>query len=249
MNSHDAKQFLQTCTLEGFRPDDPQLAAALEQTRRDPALLAWFNQQRALDEAIATKLAQTPVPAGLAGRIISGRKVRRQAQRRRVLLPLALAASLALLFGLLVFVQDPARAPQTEFAILQRDMTRFLVTFPDLELTTDRWPSILQWLGEKPGLQQAQIPVHLQRFPALGCRVVRWRGKELMLVCFAAQGEVVHLFVLPSAIVAGVPATSQLALSDLDGWSAGCWNQEGVTYLALTRGNRDFLQRLLAEMG
>ena len=246
MNSEEAKILLHACPPGAGDPDDPQTAEALAQTRRDPELLAWFNQQRALDGAVGDKLQQVRPPAGLAEKIMMGRKARMASRRNRSLMPLALAASILFLLSLAVVVVERFKPRATEFAALQTDMAGFLVQFPKLDLATDQWPDILRWLTNKPALARAEVPAGLQKFPGLGCREVKWRDKTLMLVCFAAQGEVVHLFVLPKADLLDAPFSATPALARVQGWTTASWTQGEVAYLALTKGNQAFLQELLA---
>lgn len=245
MNSEEAKILLHAYHSGVGDPDDPQMAEALAQTRRDPELLAWFNQQRALDAAVGDKLQQVHPPLGLAEKIVMGRKARMAPRRNRYLMPLALAASIVFLLSLAVFVVERSKPPATEFAALQTDMAGFLVQFPKLDLATDQWPDILRWLTNKPALARAEVPPSLQTFPGLGCREVKWRGKTLMLACFAAQGEVVHLFIVPRADLPDAPFTATPAFVRVRGWSTASWTQGEITYLALTKGNEAFLQKLL----
>ncbi len=245
MTSEEAKVLLHAYHPDSASPEDPAMAEALAQTRRDSELLAWFNQQRALDSAVGDKLQQVRVPPGLAERIVEGRKARLQPRQPRYLMPLALAASLVFLLSLGVSLLRP-KPPVTEFAALQADMAGFLVQFPKLDLATDQWPDILRWLNQKPALAHAELPPGLRGFPGLGCREVKWRGKSHMLVCFAAQGEVVHLFVVPRSQLPGVPATSILAFARIQGWTTANWTQGDISYLALTRGKEAFLKNLLS---
>ena len=124
-------------------------------------------------------------------------------------------------------------------------MAGFLVQFPKLDLVTEQWPDILRWLRNKPALARAEVPSGLQKFPGLGCREVNWRGKTLMLVCFAVQGEVVHLFVVPRAHLPDAPFTATPAFARVRGWSTASWTQGEMTYLALTKGNEAFLRKLI----
>lgn len=244
MTSEKAKVLLHGCHSGAAGSEDPQITEALAQTRRDPELLAWFNQQRALDDAVGHKLQQVRVPVGLAERIVAGRKARSQPGRHRYLVPLALAASLVFLISLGVVLWRPG-LPTTEFGALQADMAGFLVQFPKLDLATDQWPEMQRWLNQKPALARAGIPVALQKYPGLGCREVTWRGQRLMLVCFAVQGEIVHLFVVPKADLPDAPNTSAPAFARVQGWSTASWTQDQIAYLALTKGDQAFLRRLL----
>jgi hypothetical protein len=247
MNSQEAKLFLHACRLNGEDANDPRMAEALEQTRRDPALLAWYNEQRALDTAICQKLQQSPVPPDLAGKLLAERKELTRRSARRYLMPVALAASIALLLSLGLLTFGWFRSSPAEFTAMRADMAAFLVTFPRLDLATDQWPEIVRWLAQKPALATAEIPTGLKKFPGLGCREVQWRGKRLMLVCFAAQGEIVHLFVIPKSELRDRPFPPAPAYARVNGWSTASWSQGDVVFLTLTKGNETFLNKLLAD--
>jgi hypothetical protein len=247
MTSEEAKLFLHARRLGGEDADDPRMAEALEQTRRDPELLAWYNEQRAMDAAICQKLQQIRVPPDLAGRILADRKGQPPRRTRRYVMPLALAASVVLLLSIGLLTLGRFKSTPTEFTALQADMADFLVKFPRLDLATDQWPEMVQWLARKPALAGVEIPTGLKRFPGLGCREVQWRGKILMLVCFVAQGHVVHLFVVPKAELRDAPFTSTPAYARVNGWSTASWTQGEVVFLTLTKSDEKFLNKLLAD--
>ena len=245
MTREEAKNVLHAYDPGVGASDDPRMTEALEQTRRDPDLLAWFNQRRELDAAVRDKLQQVRVPPGLAGKILAGRKASSQPRQKRYLMPMALAASLVFLVLLGALVTGRFKPPVSQFAALQADMADFLVEFPKLDLATDQWPEILGWLTQKPALAGAEIPPGLRKFPGLGCRAVKWRGRSLMLVCFAAQGEVVHLFVLPGDTLPDASRDATPAFARVKGLSTASWHQGEISYLALTKGSEAFLKRLL----
>jgi hypothetical protein len=139
MTSDEAKLLLQAASLGAPEPDDPGLIEALEQARRDPDLFAWFQNQQAVDTAVAQRLQQIPVPADLADRIVAGLRTRRRAKRRRHALSLALAANLVALLTIAALLSGVFQSPTTEFTELQNDMAELLMTFPALELATDQW--------------------------------------------------------------------------------------------------------------
>jgi len=247
MNSEEAKLFLHACRLGNEDANDPRIAEALEQTRRDPELLAWYNDQRALDAAISQKLQQVRVPSDLADKILAERKTLSQRPTRRYVTPLALAASVVLLLSLGLLTFGRFKSPTTEFGAMRADMADFLVKFPKLDLASDQWPEIVQWLARKPALARVEIPPGLKKFPGLGCREVQWRDKRLMLVCFAAQGEIVHLFVVPKAELRDAPIASIATLARVKGWTTANWTRGDVVFLALTRADEEFLNKLLAD--
>jgi hypothetical protein len=245
MNTEEARLILQACRLGGQDDRDPRVAEALEQAARDPELRAWYQARRSLDSAICDKLREVPVPRHLAGSILARKRATSDRKRARYLTPLALAASIALLLSLGWLISRRLQLSATEFTALRSDMAGLLMQFPQLDLATERWPDIARWLGQKPGLAQVEIPARLQQYPGLGCREVRWRNKRLMLVCFVAQGEIVHLFVVPRAELEGLPAGTTPGFARVRGWSTASWTRGEVAYLVLTRGDPTFLSGLV----
>ncbi|MBI5686303.1 MAG: hypothetical protein HZC54_14615 [Verrucomicrobia bacterium] len=70
MNSKEAKQILR-CYRPGVGCEkDPQIAAALDEARRNPALGRWLQRELAFDEAVRAKLRAIPVPSDLRQRIL-----------------------------------------------------------------------------------------------------------------------------------------------------------------------------------
>lgn len=241
MTSDEAKTYLHAWRDGNPDPVDPLMAEALAQTRRDPELLAWFQMQRNLDATIVDRLQEISPPPGLAEQIVAAHRAR----RHRYVRALTMAALLAILCTLGALLFGNFQPPPTEYGALQSDMAEFLVSFPRLDLATDRWTAISDWLTTKSGFSSARLPAGLQRFPGLGCREIEWRGKRLMLVCFAAEGQIVHLFVVRQGDLSGTPDNSRPQLSRVKGWTAAGWTDDGVTWLALTRGNQTFLKNLL----
>lgn len=248
MNSEEARLLLQAASLGTLEPDNADLTEALEQARRDPELFAWFQNQQVFDSAMAQRLQQLPVPADLADRIVTGLKHRSRAKRRRHALSMALAAGLVALFTIGALLSGFFRSPTTEFTELRTDLAELLMTFPALELATDQWPRMEAWLNNQPGFATARLPAEFQKYPGLGCRGLQWRGQRLLLVCFAAQGQVVHLVVLLGGELPGAPEDAQPMLSRVKGWSTAGWTRDGIVFLALTRGDQGFLRGLLREL-
>lgn len=242
MTNNEARVLLQQYDPAAPEPACHRTAEALAQMRRDPELRAWFEQMLALDAAVGRKLAQVPVPPGLAEAIIAGTRTR----PRRRFLRLALAASLTFLLSLALVVLRSG-PPRTEFAALRSDMAGFLVQFPRLDLATDQWREMEGWLNRHPGFAQARIPEALRAYPGLGCREVTWRGRRLLLACFAAQGEIVHLFVVATIEQAVASPTGTPEFTRVKEWSTAAWNQGDVAYLALTRGDEPFLRATLSR--
>ena len=70
MNEQEARLILQAYR-PGADPDDPEVAAALQEAARNPELARWFAEEQAFDRAIAAHLGNVPAPFGLKTRILA----------------------------------------------------------------------------------------------------------------------------------------------------------------------------------
>ena len=247
MTKHEAKIILHACRASGGDENDPTIAAALEYARNDPDLRAWFDEWQALDRSIATKLKATPLPDGLLEQVRGGAAARAAQRRSRFLPPLALAACLALLGVLVAFwMGRPVVKESGEpLASLRNDMAAFLNEFPPLDLETDRLAEVREWLAEQHPQTTIDFPGNLQVFPTLGCRTVSWRGIDLALVCFVADGEVIHLLMVPVDALPDVAGGSDPLFASAGRFRTATWTSGDTRYLALTPGGEEVLPRLL----
>jgi hypothetical protein len=142
MTSEEARMFLHSLGTDRPTVEDPRLVEALELSRSDPELRAWFEEQQALDIAITDKLDQVSPPPNLAVRIMASHRSRAGLRGRRSIhiWPTALAASLALLLTVGILVTGRLSPDATQLSALREDMATFLVTFPTLDLASDELP-------------------------------------------------------------------------------------------------------------
>lgn len=166
--------------------------------------------------------------------------------RRRV--ALAMAASLALLglIAALWFHRPPAASPGS-FAAYRADMARFLEEFPRLDIATDRHAEVRAWMQQRHPLTKANLPKALEHFPSIGCRTVDWQGKQLALVCFMVEGQVVHLFVIPEETFPDAGTHSSPVITRISGQTTASWSNHGIHYLLITSADKSLLERLLQD--
>lgn len=245
MTREEAKLILQACRPDGEDLADPQVAAALELASNDPDLMACLKEQRAFDAMISSKLEQLPVPPGLEARIIAATRRPHAARLQWNTAYLAWAASIVILASALLLWAGRSRpGGGSDLSALRTHLATFLREFPRLDLETERWPEINEWLAQKTTLE---IPPQLKDYPGLGCRELRWKEKRLFLICFVAQGEVVHLFLLPNSDLSEPSLLSTPTFAQVKGWSAASWTHGEASYVALTKGSEVFLKNLLAN--
>lgn len=247
MNREAAKIVLAACRPNGADANDPLVAEALALVQCDAELRAWFEAEQAADKAIAAKLKAAPLPEDLLARVRSGIQARIAVRSRRRSPTLAMAASLALLglIAALWFNRTPTAPPGT-FAAYRVEMTQFLRTFPQLDLATDRLPEVRAWLSQQHPLVQAKIPTGMERFPSIGCRTVEWQGKKLALLCFMAEGQVVHVFVMPrtafpDALLAAAPTFAKVGPQNTASWAS-----DENLYFVVTQADESLLRKILS---
>src|SRR6516165_3756434 len=72
MTNQDAKLVLSAYRPNGADARDPFFEQALQQAKRDPELMEWFEKQRAFDRVIAAKLRNIEPPTGLNSKFLQG---------------------------------------------------------------------------------------------------------------------------------------------------------------------------------
>jgi hypothetical protein len=247
MNREQAKQILQAQPPAGD-DSDPQVRAALEFAASDADLMRWFREQQALDQSIQQKLKNAPPPEGLVAEIVGGWKERSLGEGpQRSAWPkyLALAAAVVLLAGVATILWSRlAPRENSELAFFRTDMAGFLKEFPQLDAYMEGQSEVRRWLTQRPVFSKAGIPARLQKFPAIGCRQIEWRGKSIALICLVADGEIVHLFLIPGT-QNPTPSNSKPQWARAGRFTTATWPQSDLTYVLMTPASREFLQKLL----
>lgn len=246
MTERDAKTILKARRPDGADDRDALVVEALALAQDDPELLAWHERQRRLDGAIARKIAEAPVPADLRERILRDHRLNSRFVSRPWFRPLALAAAITILISLGLAFYGRNQQPVNEIAALRQEMSKYLARFPELDLATEQWPDIQRWLRSKPAVTNLSLPNGALKYPGLGCREIRWKDRRVLLVCFAAQGEVVHLLILPGAEMPPDTRQGQIEFASEGKWETAHWRKDGGDYLLMTRGDLSLLKDILA---
>lgn len=192
MNTTEAKFILQARRPNGQDDADPRFSEALEQARRDPSLASWLAREQALDTAVAEKLRSVQPPAGLRDAILAGAKMSRSVPFWRRPQVLALAASVAIIIGL-VFAW-PVLRPAAD--------TEHLALGVMAEMNSPAHHSII--VGGRGVLRAALanpsnrlatgLPFNFDQLKADGCRSLKIGGRDVLEVCFERGGEF-HLYI------------------------------------------------------
>lgn len=232
MDSQQAKFILQAYRPGGQDANDPQFAEALEQVHKDPELAKWFAEERAFDEAIGSKLKSIPVPADLKLTILAGQKVIRPQAWWKKSRWVAAAACLAMVIGAIaVWVHAISN-----FSHYRRDMAGFLRRMESLDHPSNDIDDVKHWLDARCAHGCIAIASNLEKMPVEGCSMLRWHGKDVVLICFQPNtnktDEEVHLLAIESQALRQGPGPGEIQYSEYGGWSTASWT-DGVQVFLL----------------
>jgi len=225
--------------LEAYRPgvDDaePQFAEALAQTRRDPALARWLQEQTALDAAIRGKLRSVAVPIGLKTRILANAKPARSANLWAWLTPAV---------ALLIVTAGVFWLRPTGFAAYRGEMVKFVSAEYKLDFATDSFDDARAGFAKNGYPSDYVDPPGLKQLHVEGGCFRQWHGSKVSLVCMEAKDHDVWLFVaerqsLPDAPPA-TPVFAKTGKITTASWTAG-----HLTYILATEGDEAELKGYL----
>lgn len=244
MNSHEAQQI-----LLAWRPGhgdlrDPQVAEALEQARRDPALQAWLEQHAAFQRSMAKSFRQVPTPDDLRERILSGRRVVKIGfwiWRRDWL---AAAAAIILFLGLATMWFKPH--PTDSFATFrERTVLGVQRVYPAMDIVTNDMAQVRQFLAGKSAPADYVLPPGLSRLPVLGAGVLSWQGSGVSMVCLdSIDAGTLFLFVLDQASVKDAPPGTPEFVPVFEMMTAS-WTEDGKVFVLAGSGGMESLHRHL----
>jgi hypothetical protein len=245
MNNVEAKFILQAYRPDGADAGDPAFAAALEQTRTDPALHEWFSREQALDAAISAKLGQIQPPAGLREAILAGGRVTSSGATRRSWWqqPVFMAAaSIAVLFalGLALWPRSAAASPDfAEFALADT------MHGPRHEGHGAGSTSLQAMLSEPATRLSGGLPVDFETLRQTGCRTVSFADRPVLEVCFKRDGAWFHCYIARRADFPALAAVLTPVLADRNGASVASWADAAHVFVVVSKTGRAPLARLL----
>jgi len=244
MNRDEAKYILSVFHLGGQDVEDPQFREALELSKQDPVLGAWFANEQAIDARISQKFTAFPVPAELTTRLFAARKIiparawwQRPAWERA-------AACLLLVLVLSGWLLHSAGRPRfTEFRTFVADSAAQL---EHLDLLSTNLAEVRQWLQERNAPSDFVVPAGIHGRPSIGCRKFSWNGRPIGLVCFKIDKVgTAHLFVMNRATLRHAPgANPEFALSN-NGVATASWSKDQRIYVLAGKMDERQLRRLL----
>lgn len=255
MDNEQAKLILSAYRSSGEDRSDPFFVEALEQTRRDPALERWFEDQWKFDNAMHAALTSGTPPPHLRESLLLGKKVvsfeernhqPRQSWWQHPTAWVALAAAAIFLVGLAVLLAPARSSPMTAESFVQQ--TVHIKNSGQISLgRMARDTQVLKaWLASRNAPHDFTIPMPLEALTSLGCQTFSMDGNTVSLVCFTLdQDHIVHLFVIDSDRLKNPPGNSpdfQLK----DGITTATWSSGGRTFVLLgSHVDEETLRRLI----
>ena len=226
MDNPTAKEILSAYRPDGADAGDPRFAEALAQCERDPTLKAWFEHERARDEAMARALRSVRAPEG-GKRALLGTAVFDEAQaavrapRRRWFGFGGIGLAALFLIGVTFFALSMLRPT------VSLDPAGFaMVDLANAAMPFDRQgrdaAALKDWLAAQGAPVPPTLPAALAAASAAGCKVFEdGAGGKISLLCFETGGGIVHLFVFDER-------TRRL----LDGPRGEWWRDGGWNFMA-----------------
>lgn len=245
MNKEEVRRILSAYRPENGR--DPLFAEALQEVARDPELSHWWAEEQVFDQAIASKVQDMPVSAELKSRLLQaplGRTPIHRGWGRNITL---LAAAIAILAVLFSSWRGPFQ-PAVSLADYRDEMVTLVKLPLPLELENSDLPQLLA-AAEKGGApSNISIPAKLRELEAEGCRMLRFRGHDVALICFKrADGRRAHLFVVASATLPSLPDARAPTYAAQGEWMTAAWSENGRAYLLAVQGDRGALEKYFSS--
>lgn len=226
---------------------DPRFVEARQKAESDPALRQWWTQEKELDRMIGAKLGSVPVPADLKARLVSRQNVvgtPRRSWTRAALLAAACLIALAVLFG---SWRGPFQ-PAVSLADYRDEMVGFIKVDPALEMKSPELAKVTDWLQKNRAPSQITLPKNLQRLEPIGCRTLRFRGRDVALICFKRkEGSLLHLFVIDRAALPEIAKHNGPLISAQTNWMTAAWAEGDQVYLMALQGDRQTIESYLAD--
>ena len=244
MDEQEARLILQAYR-PGADPDDPQVAAALEEVARNPKLAQWFAEEQAFDRAIAAHLDAVPAPLGLKTRILANAAPPAESRQWSWAARLAAVAALLFLLAQIISLFRASAPASTVIPDYAREMVSFIRLVPPLEMESHDLDAIKRWLAKKDAAPM-DVPSRLAALQPVGCRVLSFRGEKVALICFQrSEDRLAHLFVVDRAAMPKMKPGAKPVFLDAGGWTTASWAENDRVYMIAVQGDRAAVERFL----
>lgn len=245
MDKREARSLL-SLHRSGEKATDPRVAEAEAMAAADPELARWWTEDQRLDDVIASKLAEVPVPGDLRTRLKQARSIPLSAVQWNWGKPALFAAAAIILLATFFGWQRGVFQKGASLADYRDEMVSFIRIDPRLELKTNDFSRIKSFLQKSGAPLEPNMPSAMQKLPLLGCRTLRFRGHDVALICFnQGDGRVAHLLVIDRAALPELDAKREYAT--LGEWTTVAWARGDRAYLLAVQGDRNAAEQLVTD--
>ena len=243
MNEQEARLILQAYR-PGADPDDPEVAAALQEVARNPELARWFAEEQAFDRAIAAHLGNVSAPFGLKTRILAQAAPPAASRQWSWAVRLAGVAAILFLLTQIISLFRPA-PPETPVSNYAQEMVSFIRLGGALDMESQDLGQIKEWLSKKeasPGF----VPPRLAALQPRGCRLLSVHGQTVTLISFKRDNDrLAHLFVVDRAALPQMKSGAPPVFAGVGDWMTASWVENDRVYMIAVQGDRGAVQRYL----
>jgi hypothetical protein len=220
---------------------DAEVASALEQARRDPALNEWLERHASFQRTVARSFQQVPVPADLRAHILARPRNIVPVPWWRKPMGLAAAAAVVLLLGLAAWWFQPV--PENSLPVFRSRMVKTVLRQYAMEIVTNDMAQVRAHLAGRQAPSNYVLPPKLGRQPVAGAGVLSWRAEKVSMVCLesVSQGTLFLFVVNRDSLQGPVPETAEFV--QVSKLMTATWNQGGLTYVLAGSGGRGALER------
>jgi hypothetical protein len=241
MTPAEVKQILLACRVDTDDVRDADVAAALEEVRRVPELLEWWQTQQQFQAVMRGNFRQIEPPTDLRDKILARVKVIRVAWWRRPA-TLAAAAAIALLLAVAAALLRPP--PQDTFAVFRSRMVGYVLRQYAMSITTNNVSQVRQHLASRNAPADYELPPKLDNLPLVGAGVLSWHDQQVSMVCIDSKSKgMLFLFVVSASSLKQSPATLDFAA--VRSLNTVSWTAGGKTYVLAGNLNAEELKALL----
>lgn len=245
----DDRSVLKIYRSDEWDVDDVRSDELRQHAGTDPILARGGLEEDELDRIIGLKLRGMPVPSDLKARLLRIKPARiplPPSGTRKLALLTAAIAVLAVFFG---SWRGPFQ-PSVSLADYREEMVSFIRIDPVLEMETPQLARITAFLKNAGAPSRLNLPHKLlQMQHPLGCRLLRFRGQDVALICFGReQGQLVHLFVVHQEALAHLRESDKALHYKAEGdWMTATWIEGDQAYLITVEGDRAKLEKYLTK--
>lgn len=237
MNRQEAKEILLL-----YRPGtvdnlDPSVAEALSLAQQDKELATWFEQHKAFQQIMRTKLRQLEAPEHFKAALLAEKKIIRPAIWRQNPVWLAAAAAIALLVGYLGFWQR-SNIPD-HFADYRKMMVAKAEGQYGMQWDTSDMAELRKHFAEQGAPADYRLPEGLEKSQLLGGVKLTWRTHPVAMICFQhSDKKPVWLFVMDNAAVKDAPPVREI--NKVDRFQTVSWTGGNRIYILTGPDERGF---------